>query len=219
MPPKAKKSRRKNNNKHWLHLRSVHVLFSVLVVSILIIAAVFFVLSKPVKYDGLSTAESTSGRLKISVPSVMEKNYTGDNVIDFEHRPIGSENSILAHVRVEAQYVDSNLLKDQTPQIRTQFKKGSGKFFEAFTRQPLSQPSAKNLDFSSFEQYSNGNLDGLIGDFSYQSQEIPVSGKLLIGFGEEEIYLVVAEATSEIWNENISTWEDVFESLEVGDGR
>lgn len=218
MPSKSKKKLKKTKRKHWLQLKPFHVFFSLLILAILLSLSAYMVLSKPMKYEGLSNVESASGTLKISIPSSMEKNYVGDNIIDLEHRA-GSNDSILSHVRAEAQHIDSKALKEQAPKISSQFQMGSGDFFEALTRQPLSQPSAANLSFSKFEHYDSGNIEGLLGGFSYLFDDTPVKGSMLIAFGDEEIYLVTIEATEEIWNKNTSVWEKVLESFEVADGR
>lgn len=219
MPARAKKTHTSRKQKHWLHLRPVHVLFSLLVLGLLLGVSAFFTLNKPIQYDGLKTVETKNYQLSISLPSAMEENYISEKIIDFSHSHNGAED-VLSHARVEAQYVDADLLKQEKPQIQRQFLKGEGQFFEAFTRQPLTQPDAANLMFGKFKSYSSDNLDkALVGGFSYSSGEALVSGRLLLAFGESEIYLAVVEATNEVWQHNLLVWDEVFASLELEDGR
>lgn len=220
MPTKSKKARARRKQKHWLHLRPVHILFSLLTLGLLLGVSAFYILNKPIKYDELKAVETKNHQLSIAIPSVMEENYIGEKVIDFSHNQDDAGTTVLSHVRVEAQYVDAALLKQEKKEIQRQVTRGSGQFFKAFTRQPLTQPNATNLMFGKFKPYHSDKIhNGLIGDFSYSSGETLVSGRLLIAFGESEIYLTVAEATDEVWQQNTSVWQEVFASLEFKDGR
>lgn len=216
MAKKTSKKKVVKKHQHVLHKPHVHASFSLIIVSLLVIATLAYAFSRPIEYSEVKQVSSKNNSLQITLPSLMEEAFLGDDIVEYEHRSPDAGKGLLSHVRLESQYVDSDVLSQKKTNIIRELRAGKGQLYESFTSQPLASRGAEGLSFSGFQNQNLGNLsDGLMSDFSYNYEGTEVRGQLLIAFSNDRIYTLVIEAVDDIWTHNQSVWALIIQNAKA----
>lgn len=185
-------------------------------VVILVLGLVMFwqIIDADITYNATQTAKSSDGSFQIDVSDRMEPSQAGINIIDYQHVGTSDSREVLSHIRVESQFIGEEPLQQTKSDITTQLKNQNGQYYDFFKQKAQNSPSAKNLNFSKFTDYSTKNVpDALKADFSYDYDKIKVTGQQIIAFSKDTIYIVTIEATGDIWQNNTNFWDDVLQSF------
>ena len=189
--------------------------------TILMIAGVFVVLTlfvwkagQPVDYTDMTTAKSSDSKFQIDVPKEMEPLQSGINIINYQHTQSDESKGLISHVRVESQFIGEADLRQTQQAVWAQLKNRNGAYFVSFKQKAQGSPSAKDLYFSDFTYYDGPNIkDGLSADFSYGYDSVEVSGRMVVAFSRDAIYVVTIEATKDVWHNNQPIWDKMLTSF------
>lgn len=200
---------KKKPKKPKLNRRAVFIPF---VVIIAIIAASLWWSSRVVSYGQLKTVKNTDGKIQIDVPKQSELAQSSINILDYRDTKNNPDKDVVSHVRVESQYVGSTYISNTKDAILAQLKLKKGSFYESFREKASNSPSADNLYFGDFREFA-GNPNELGTDFSYSYPSVDVSGKIMVVFGKDSLYLVIVEATKPVWDNNPDVWDKILSSF------
>lgn len=189
-----------------------HLLFVFLLVVVVAALAGVWLNSRPVIYKDFSLAKNTNGKFQIDVPKQMKLAQSGINILDYQDMKNDSKKDIISHVRVESQFVGNQYIDKTKAAISTQLKQKKGSFYDSFRERASNSPSASNLYFGDFKEYNN-NPGGLVSNFSYAYPSVEVSGRMMLTFGKDSLYIITVEATKNVWDKNPGAWDHIMSSF------
>ena len=205
--PRAKKRR---VERHHLENSTILIIAGLLVLLTLFV----WKINSMADYKEMVSVNNSNGKFQIDVPIQMKLVQSGTNVIDYQHLQPGASQSLLSHVRAESQFIGEQKMERTRQMIIEQLKKREGPYFSSFEQKAQGSPAAKNLNFTTFTDYKTANIThGAVADFSYDYDDIKVSGRMLIAFGRDSVYIITLEATQETWQDNQPVWDKILASF------
>lgn len=212
--PDAKKSKTKRKNIKTHH----RIALVSLALTAIILAVGFSLWRSPATfyYKDLQSVESADGKFQIDVPKQMSLSQSGINILDYQHLKDDQSKGLLSHMRIESQFIGKQYINNTKNIIIGQLKDRNGPYFDSFRQKAQSGPSAKSLYFGNFSDYVNPNFsNALVADFSYSYQPVDVSGKILVAFAKDSIYIVTIEAVKSVWQDNPNIWTEIISSFKL----
>lgn len=167
-----------------------------------------------VDYQKTVTVYNSDNKFQIDVPQQMAVSQKSINIIDYQDTQSDDSKELISHMRVESQFVGKDRIKETKDTITKQLKEKNGSYFETFKQKAQNSPSATNVYFGDFRDYKSPYAgDALLADFGYKYDSVKVSGGIMVAFSEDSVYIVVIEATEDVWKENQNTWDKMLSSF------
>lgn len=213
---KSRKSLKKNSKKvHIAHKPHIHISFSVIVLATFLALSILLVLIKPASYNGLQYVESRNKSFHLKVPSIMTQTFSGNDSIAYEHRVDGPGSGLLSHVRVDSELSSIQEIKNKKPIIIKQLVNQEGPYYQSITGDTKKSEVASSIKYGEFKKIPTSFGDGLVSDFSYNSNDELVKGKIAVMFSQDRVYVLSAEAVQDVWDKNVELWDETVNSFGV----